>query len=104
MTGWADEIQTSVNAQVDLLLADWLLFLEHVGFVLVVKELDDGLPGITVVHVITEARSVNDSETDCNLHQRLQLREYWLNVPLKNFSSSSAFVISISTVLSICLL
>ncbi len=66
MTGWADEIQTSVNAQVDLLLADWLLFLEHVGFVLVVKELDDGLPGIAVVHVITEARSVNDSEADCN--------------------------------------
>lgn len=66
MTGCADEIQTGVNAQVDLLLADWLLFLEHVGFVLVVKELDDGLPGITVVHVIAEARSVNDSETDCN--------------------------------------
>lgn len=69
MASWADEIQTSVYTQVNLLLADWLLFLEHIGFVLIVKELDNWLPGITIVHVITEARSINDSKTDCNLHQ-----------------------------------
>ena len=85
MTGWANEIQTSVHAQVDLFLADWLLFLEHIGFVLVIKEFDDWLPGITVVHVITEARSVNDSETDCNLYQRLQIHETVVERTLEEF-------------------
>lgn len=60
-----DEIQASVHTKVDLLLTLRLLFLQHVGLVLIVKELDNGLPRIAVVDIVAEARCVNDSQTDC---------------------------------------
>lgn len=31
---------------------------------LIVEELDDWLPGITVVHIVAEARCVNDGQAD----------------------------------------
>jgi hypothetical protein len=60
----ADEVQAGVNSEVDLVLAARLLLLKHVGFVLVVKELDDGHPGVTVIHVVTEPRGVNDGQAN----------------------------------------
>jgi hypothetical protein len=62
----ADEVQAGVYTEVDLLLALGLLLLQHVGLVLIIEELDDGLPRITVVDVVAEARCVNDSQTDCS--------------------------------------
>lgn len=42
---------------------------------LVVKELDDGLPGVAVVDIVTEARRVNDGQAD------------WVNVSLSSWDS-----------------
>lgn len=62
--GGTDEVETGVDTKVDLVLAARLLLLEHVRFMLVVKELDDGHPGVAVVDIVTETRGVNDSQTD----------------------------------------
>jgi hypothetical protein len=61
----ADEVQAGVDTEVDLVCAARLLLLEHVGLVLVVEELDDGLPRVAVVDVVAEARGVDDGEADC---------------------------------------
>ena len=64
VAGGADEGQASVYAKVDLLLALGLLLLEHVRLVLVIEELDDGLPRVAVVDVVAEARGVDNSKAD----------------------------------------
>ena len=64
VAGGADEVQASVYAKVDLLLALGLLLLEHVRLVLVIEELDDGLPRVAVVDVVAEARGVDDCQAD----------------------------------------
>jgi len=105
VAGRPDEVEACVNTQIDLILPARLLLLKHVRLVLVVQELDDGHPGVLVVHVIAEAGSVNDGEADCGtgyVKQRHCDAEETGYLPLKNFSSSSALVISISTVLSTC--
>jgi hypothetical protein len=66
---------------------------------LVVEKLDDGLPGVAVVDVVAKAGGVDDGQADWGSDKSLERGDK----PLKNFSSSSALVISISTVLSICL-
>jgi hypothetical protein len=53
-----------MDTQIDLINTAWLLLLQHVRFVLVVQELDDWHPGITVVDIVAEARSIDDSEAD----------------------------------------
>ena len=65
MPGGADEVQTRVHAEVDLVRALGLLLLAHVRLVLVVNEVDDGRPRVAVVDVVAEARGVNDGEADC---------------------------------------
>lgn len=64
MAGRADEVQASMDTEINLVLAAWLLLLKHVGLVLVVEELDNGLPGVAVVDIVTESRSVNDSQSN----------------------------------------
>jgi hypothetical protein len=44
VAGRTDEVQAGVYTEIDLLFALGLLFLQHVRLVLVVEELDDGLP------------------------------------------------------------
>jgi hypothetical protein len=53
-----------MDTEINLVLATGLLLLKHVGLVLVVEELDDGLPRVAVVDIVTEARSVNDSQSN----------------------------------------
>jgi hypothetical protein len=65
VAGGTDEVQAGVDTEVDLVTAARLLLLEHVRLVLVVEELDDGLPRVAVVHVVAEARGVNDGQADC---------------------------------------
>jgi hypothetical protein len=60
----ADEVKTGVHAEIDLLCSPRLLLLKHVALMLVVQELDDGLPAVTVVDVVTETGCVNDGQTD----------------------------------------
>lgn len=66
MAGGADEIQTSVHTEIDLVLAAGLLLLEHIGFVLVIEKLDDRHPRIPVVDIIAEARCVDHSQANCD--------------------------------------
>lgn len=64
MAGRADEVETDMDTKVDFVLAARLLLLKHVGFVLVVKEFDDGHPGVTIVDIVAESRGVNDGQAD----------------------------------------
>jgi hypothetical protein len=99
----ADEVQAGVNTEINLVDTTGLLLLQHVGLMLIIQELDDWHPGIAVVDIVSEARCINDGETHYQLlltaKSKISCCGY---VPLKNFSSNSAFVISISTVLSTC--
>lgn len=61
----ADEVEASVDSEVDLVVAAWLLFLQHIRLMLVVEEFDDGLPRVAVVHVVAEARGVNHCQPYC---------------------------------------
>jgi hypothetical protein len=65
VSGGSDEVQAGVHTHVDLVGTAGLLLLEHVGFVLVIQELNDGLPGITVVDVVTEAGGINNGQANC---------------------------------------
>jgi len=69
---------------------------------LVVQEFDDGLPRVAVIHVVAEPRGVNDCQPYCTRSVSGHQHMVMTGIPLKNFSSSSALVISISTVLSTC--
>lgn len=59
-----DEVQAGVDTEIDLVLAAGLLLLEHVGLVLVIQEFDDGHPGVSVIDIVAEAGSINNSEAD----------------------------------------
>jgi len=60
----ADEVQAGVNTEIDLIRAARLLLLKHVRLMLVVEELDDGLPRVAVVDVVTETGGVDNGQTD----------------------------------------
>lgn len=60
----SDEVQASVDTKVNLVLTAGLLLLKHIRLVLVIQELDDGHPGISVVHVVAKAGGINDSQAD----------------------------------------
>ena len=104
VSGWANEVQAGVDAEINAVNATRLLLLKHVGFVLIVEELDDRLPRVAVVDIVAKPGSINDSQADYLPTQYMLLQSSSREIPpLKNFSSNSAFVISISTVLSTCL-
>ena len=60
----ANEVETGVNAEIDLVATTRLLLLEHVGLVLVIQELNDRLPRIAVVHVVPKTWCIDDGEAD----------------------------------------
>lgn len=64
VSGGSDEVQAGVNAHIDLVGTAGLLLLEHVRLMLVVQELDDGLPGVTVVDIVAEAGGINNGQAD----------------------------------------
>lgn len=64
VAGRADEVQAGVDTEINLVLTARLLLLEHVRLVLVVEELDDGLPRVAVVDIVAESRGVNDSQSN----------------------------------------
>ena len=67
MSGGPDEIQASMNPEVRFFVPLWLLLLPHISFVLVVNEVDDGRPGVTIVDVVTKTGCVDDGELDLEL-------------------------------------
>jgi hypothetical protein len=64
MTGRPDEVQARVDSEIGLLTTLWLLLLPHIGFVLVIHKVDDGSPRVTVVDIVTESGSIDDSKLD----------------------------------------
>ena len=60
VAGGSDKVETGVDTEIDLVAAAGLLLLEHVRLVLVVEELDDGLPRVAVVDVVAKAGRVDD--------------------------------------------
>ena len=68
MSGRANGVlQARMHAQVGLLATLWLLFLAHVHLMLVVDELDNGRPRVTVVDVVAKAKCVDDCQLDLEL-------------------------------------
>jgi hypothetical protein len=106
VAGGADEVQAGMHTHVNFIRAAGLLLLQHVRLMLVIEELNDGLPGVTVVDIVSEAGGINDSQADYmrGAPGSVLVRKAGEihHEPLKNFSSNSALVISISTVRSIC--
>ena len=64
VTGRTNEVQARVHPQINLVLPLGLLLLQHVALMLVIKELDDWLPAVSVIHIVTEPWSIDDSESD----------------------------------------
>ena len=60
----ANEVQACVHTEINLLGSARLMLLKHVALMLVVEELDDGLPRVAVVDVVTETRGVDNSKAD----------------------------------------
>lgn len=58
-----NKIQAGVYTKIYLVNPARLLFLEHVRFMLIVQEFNDGHPRVSVIHVIAEARRVDDGES-----------------------------------------
>lgn len=64
VSGWSDEVQAGVNTEIDFVDTLWLLLLQHVGFMLVIQELDNWHPGIAVVDIVSETWRINNSQAD----------------------------------------
>jgi hypothetical protein len=64
MPSGPDEEKASVNPKVGLLTALGLLFLSHIGFMLIIDEIDNRSPRITVVDVVSETGGINNGEFD----------------------------------------
>ena len=56
-----------MDPEVGLLLTLGLLFLSHIGLVLVIDEIDDWRPRVTVVDIVAKSGGVNDTEFDFEL-------------------------------------
>lgn len=63
----SDEVQACMNPEITLLLTHRLLFLPHIDFMLVVNEVNDWHPRVTVVDIVAKSGRVNDSELDLEL-------------------------------------
>lgn len=72
MAGRADEVQAGVDTEINLLRTLGLLLLEHVRLVLVIEELNDGLPRVAVVDVVAEAGRVDNREADCKANEPMR--------------------------------
>lgn len=60
MAGRSDKVETSMNSHVKFFGTVWLLFLTHERLMLIVNEIDNWNPTITVVDVIAKSRSIYD--------------------------------------------
>lgn len=67
MTCRPNEVQASVDSEINFLASLGLLLLPHVGFMLIIYKVDNGAPGVTVVHVVTESGSINHGKLDLEL-------------------------------------
>ena len=61
------EVQAGMDPEINLVLPLRLLLLAHVGLMLVINEVNNGCPGVTVVDVVAKARRVNDRQLSLEL-------------------------------------
>lgn len=64
MTIGTNEVQTGMYTKIDDTSTSRLLFLAHKGFMLVVQEFHNRHPAVTVVHIVSKARSIDHSQLD----------------------------------------
>lgn len=64
MSGWSDEVQAGVDTEINLVDTLWLLLLQHVGFMLVVQELNNWHPRVAVVDIVSESWGINNGKAD----------------------------------------
>lgn len=76
VAGGSDEVQACVHTEIDLVISAGLLLLEHVRLMLVVQELNNGHPRVSVVDIVAETRGVDDGQPDCE-HLRLGAGFVW---------------------------
>lgn len=83
-----------MNAQVTLFFPLRLLFLSHIELVLVVNEVDDWCPGILVVYVVAEPRSVDHGELHLErLFFKLSLDDLYLGELVELLDVSATVVL-----------
>lgn len=66
-----------MHSHVNLSFSSGLLLLSHKAFVLVIQKLNDGVPVVSVVHIVTESRGVDNSQ--------LNLEQLFFELYTKNF-------------------
>lgn len=59
-----DEIKTCMYTHIHNTFTTGLLFLSHVVFMLIVNKVNDRNPAMTVIHIITKTRSINNGQLD----------------------------------------
>ena len=64
MASGSDEKEASVDPEIGLFTALGLLLLAHVGLMLIIDEIDDGSPRVTVVDIVSETGGVDDGQLD----------------------------------------
>lgn len=64
MSGGSDEVQAGVNTEINLINTAGLLLLQHIRLMLIIQELDNWHPRITVVDIVAKARSIDNGEAD----------------------------------------
>lgn len=64
VSGGPDEEEASVDPKVSLLTALGLLLLSHVGLMLIIDEINDRSPRITVVDIVSKAWGIDHGELD----------------------------------------
>jgi hypothetical protein len=64
VSGGSDEVQAGVNTEINLINTAGLLLLQHIRLMLIIQELDNWHPRITVVDIVAKARSIDNGEAD----------------------------------------
>jgi hypothetical protein len=64
VAGGANEVEAGMDTEVDLVRSAGLLLLQHIRLMLVIEELNNGLPRIAVVDVVTKSRGVDNGKAD----------------------------------------
>lgn len=76
VASWLDKVQADVDSHINNTLTTGLLFLSHIILVLIIKEINNGDPTMTIIHIITEPRGINNSQFDLE-HFFLQFCFFW---------------------------
>lgn len=65
MSSGSDKVQAGMYTKVYFVDTARLLLLQHIGFMLIVQELNDWHPGVAVVDIVSKARGINNSQSNC---------------------------------------